>query len=251
MTTSVVPTQTYTNGAFGELRTVVVNDEPWFAGIDVACALGYKNTRSAIAKHVDDEDKGVAKCDSLGGAQDTIIINEAGVYSLIFSSKLQSAKAFKRWVTHEVLPSIRKTGFYGEQRYIVLTKPEMRKIAHEAFAEEQEWRCDIEKKRDEFYSIAYHSEHPQFYTTLEKLKKAGLYGDDRYMLHEEKWDERLYVTPFALRAIETGVRIGEKSAEWDGMGYVTYKAALKKGLTYTANKNRIIEERIKQQKLLK
>jgi prophage antirepressor-like protein len=251
MTTNVVPTQTYTNGAFGELRTVVVNDEPWFAGIDVACALGYKNTRSAIAKHVDDEDKGVAKCDSLGGAQDTIIINEAGVYSLIFSSKLQSAKAFKRWVTHEVLPSIRKTGFYGEQRYIVLTKPEMRKIAHEAFAEEQEWSRDIEKKRDEFYSIAYHREHPQFYTTLEKLKKAGLYGDDRYMLHEQKLDEHLYVTPFALRAIETGVRIGEKSAEWDGMGYATYKAALKKGLTYTANKNRIIEERIKQQKLLK
>ena len=79
---------------------------------DVTEALGYSNSRDAMAKHIDDEDKGVAKCDTLGGAQNFAIINESGLYSLILSSKLPQAKAFKRWVTSEVLPSIRKNGGY-------------------------------------------------------------------------------------------------------------------------------------------
>ena len=93
---------------FGQVRTIVINSEPWFVGKDVAVALGYKNTSDAISKHVDDEDKGVAKCDTLGGMQDLSIINESGVYSLVFGSKLPNAKKFKHWVTSEVLPSIRK-----------------------------------------------------------------------------------------------------------------------------------------------
>ena len=86
--------------------------EPWFVGKDVAKMLGYKNVPDAISKHVDIEDKGVAKCDTLGGNQKTTIVNESGLYSLILSSKLPQAKAFKRWVTSEVLPQIRKTGGY-------------------------------------------------------------------------------------------------------------------------------------------
>lgn len=95
------------------VRTLLIENEPWFIGIDVATALGYSNLRDALLKHVDEEDKGVAKCDTPGGLQDMTIINEPGVYSLTFSSQLESAKRFKRWVTHEVLPSIRKQGFYS------------------------------------------------------------------------------------------------------------------------------------------
>lgn len=96
----------------------------WFVGKDVANALGYSNSRDAIATHVEPEDKGVAKCDTLGGKQDLVIINESGLYSLILSSKLESAKRFKRWVTSEVLPTLRKTGHYEMENY----SPEMQAI---------------------------------------------------------------------------------------------------------------------------
>lgn len=95
-----------------QIRTLLINNEPYFIGKDVANILGYSNTRKAINDHVDEEDKGVTKCDTLGGKQDLIVINESGLYSLILSSKLATAKKFKRWVTSEVLPAIRKTGQY-------------------------------------------------------------------------------------------------------------------------------------------
>lgn len=102
----------FENPEFGSVRTVIIDNEPWFVGKDVALALGYSNTRDALNKHVDTEDKGVAKCDTLGGSQEMTVINESGVYALVFGSKLDSAKRFKHWVTSEVLPSIRKTGGY-------------------------------------------------------------------------------------------------------------------------------------------
>ncbi|EGQ3927891.1 ORF6C domain-containing protein [Staphylococcus pseudintermedius] len=94
------------------VRTLTVDDEPYFVGKDVAEILGYKRTADAIREHVDAEDKGVGKIQTPGGMQNVTIINESGLYSLIFSSKLDSAKRFKRWVTSEVLPAIRKTGTY-------------------------------------------------------------------------------------------------------------------------------------------
>ena len=102
----------FNNPDFGEVRTVTIDNEPYFVGKDVAAALGYSNPRKTLLDHVDDEDKGVTKCDTLGGAQDLTVINESGLYSLILSSKLPTAKKFKRWVTSEVLPAIRKTGGY-------------------------------------------------------------------------------------------------------------------------------------------
>lgn len=104
--------QIFNNKEFGDLRTVMIDSEPWMIGKDVAEALGYTNPRKAIADHVDEEDKGVTKCDTLGGKQDLTVINESGVYALIFGSKLESAKRFKRWVTAEILPSLRKNGGY-------------------------------------------------------------------------------------------------------------------------------------------
>lgn len=100
---------------FGDIRTVTINGEPWFVGKDVAEVLGYSNSRDALAKHVCSEDKGVAECDTLGGKQKLGIINESGLYTLIFGSKLESAQRFKHWVTSEVLPAIRKTGGYQMQ----------------------------------------------------------------------------------------------------------------------------------------
>ena len=88
--------QIFENSEFGKIRTLQINNQPYFVGKDVAIVLGYSNTRDALSRHVDDEDKGVAKCDTLGGVQDLTIINESGLYSLILSSKLPTAKKFKR-----------------------------------------------------------------------------------------------------------------------------------------------------------
>ena len=105
--------QIFKNSEFGEIRTVTINEEPWFVGKDVAEALGYVKARNAISNHVSEEDKKDAPIQgNLGGRQNMTIINESGLYALIFGSKLESAKQFKRWVTSEVLPAIRKTGSY-------------------------------------------------------------------------------------------------------------------------------------------
>ena len=112
--------QIFSNSEFGNIRTVTVNGEPWFVGKDIAEALGYgkgKSLNNAVASHVDDEDKGVTEMMTPGGKQNLIIINESGLYSLILSSKLPNAKKFKRWVTSEVLPAIRKTGHYEAPGY--------------------------------------------------------------------------------------------------------------------------------------
>ena len=104
--------QIFENQEFGAVRTVELDGEPWLVGKDVAQALGYSNPRKALADHVEEEDKGVTKCDTLGGVQEMTIINESGLYSLVLSSKLPGAKKFRRWVTAEVLPAIRRTGGY-------------------------------------------------------------------------------------------------------------------------------------------
>lgn len=102
----------FTNEEFGQIRTMLINDEVWFVGKDVCDALGYGNSRDALFRHVDEEDKGVGIHDTLGGEQKITVINESGLYSLILSSKMPNAKKFKHWVTSEILPSIRKHGAY-------------------------------------------------------------------------------------------------------------------------------------------
>lgn len=97
---------------FGDVRTVTINGDPWFVGKDVAAALGFTNPRDAISTHVFDEDKGVESIDTLGGKQKMTVINESGLYALVFGSRLKSAQRFKHWVTSEVLPAIRRTGGY-------------------------------------------------------------------------------------------------------------------------------------------
>ncbi len=105
--------QIFQNPQFGGVRAVEIDGEPWFVGKDVAQALGYKDTVNAIKSHVDEEDKkGGWRITTPGGTQEMTIINESGLYSLVLSSKLPTAKQFKRWVTSEVIPSIRKHGGY-------------------------------------------------------------------------------------------------------------------------------------------
>lgn len=117
--------QIFNSKEFGDIRTVTIDNEPWFVGKDVATALGYAKPLNALSTHVEKDDslkQGIT--DSLGREQETIFINESGLYALIFGSKLDSAKRFKRWVTSEVLPAIRKTGSYQKP----LTPQEMLRI---------------------------------------------------------------------------------------------------------------------------
>lgn len=103
----------FDNEEFGEIRTIDIDGEPWFVGRDVCTALEYKDSSDALKRHVEDDDK-LTRCFTVSGQRrNLIVINESGLYSLIFSSKLDSAKRFKRWVTSDVLPSIRKTGNYS------------------------------------------------------------------------------------------------------------------------------------------
>lgn len=122
MTTAI---EIYQSEEFGQIRTVMVENQPWFVGRDVASALQYKDSTNALKSHVDADDKmGWRITTPSRGVQSMIIINESGLYALIFGSKLESAKRFKRWVTSEVLPAIRKTGIYRVKgRAAVLPDP--------------------------------------------------------------------------------------------------------------------------------
>ena len=124
----------FNNPEFGEVRTVMIDSEPWFVGNDVSKALGYAKPKGAIQNHVEVDDKKVAPIQGPLGIQQTMIINESGLYSLIFGSKLESAKKFKRWVTSEVLPTLRKTGGYN----LTLTTEQQIQIIAKGYTEVRE-----------------------------------------------------------------------------------------------------------------
>lgn len=142
--------QIFKNPDFGEIRTIEKDGEPWFVGKDVAAALGYSNTKDALSRHVDTEDKyqgeGVAFPDPHGVLQYPTIINESGLYSLVLSSKLPTAKKFKRWVTNEVIPSIRKHGAYMTPETLekVLLSPDTLMQLAQNLKDEQEKRKALE-----------------------------------------------------------------------------------------------------------
>ena len=134
--------QIFNSKEFGDIRTVTIDNEPWFVGKDVATALGYAKPLNALSTHVEKDDslkQGIT--DSLGREQETIFINESGLYALIFGSKLDSAKRFKRWVTSEVLPAIRKTGSYQKS----LTPQEMLRIQLSMIDNHEDRIADLEQ----------------------------------------------------------------------------------------------------------
>ena len=126
----------FRNEEFGEIRTLTRNNEPWFVGKDVAGALGFSNSRDAIRNHVHQDDKGVEKIYTPGGKQNVTVVNESGMYALIFGSKLPNAKKFKRWVTADVLPTIRKHGMYATDD--LLNNPDLAIKTFEALKAERE-----------------------------------------------------------------------------------------------------------------
>lgn len=162
----------FNNEEFGDVRTIMIDNEPWFVGRDVANILGYSNSRQAISTHVDDEDKkdGVTVCDSIGREQKPVLINESGLYSLIFGSKLESAIKFKNWVTKEVLPCIRKNGIYATDNVIdnILNNPDFGIELLTKLKEERAARIEAEKTN----AILMHVN--KTYTMTEIAKEIGL-----------------------------------------------------------------------------
>lgn len=141
--------QIFKNEEFGQVRVVMQGNVPWFVGKDVARTLGYKDTSDALKKHVDNEDKMTGQiADSLGRKQNTYLINESGLYSLILSSKLPTAKKFKRWVTSEVLPAIRKHGLYATPQAIeaILNDPDTMIKTLQALKKEREEKQKLQQQ---------------------------------------------------------------------------------------------------------
>ena len=139
--------KTFTNDNFGSIRGIEIDGEGWLVGRDVAKALGYKNISDALKKHVDEEDKGVAKCDTLGGIQEMTVINESGFFFLVLGSKIPNAKKFKKWVTSEVLPSIRKHGMYATDE--LLDNPDLLIQIATKLKEERELNRRLQEENEE------------------------------------------------------------------------------------------------------
>lgn len=137
--------QVFSNAEFGSVRSIMVNNEPFFVGKDVATILGYAKPLNALATHVDEDDSlKQGLIDSMGRQQDTILINESGLYSLILSSKMPKARQFKRWVTSEVLPAIRKHGVFAVDT--MLNDPDAMIAALQAYKEERQRRLLLESE---------------------------------------------------------------------------------------------------------
>ena len=137
--------QVFSNAEFGSVRSIMINNEPYFVGKDVATILGYAKPLNALATHVDEDDSlKQGLIDSMGRQQDTILINESGLYSLILSSKMPNAKKFKRWVTSEVLPAIRKHGVFAVDT--MLNDPDAMIAALQAYKEERQRRLLLESE---------------------------------------------------------------------------------------------------------
>ena len=158
----------FENPEFGAVRSILIDGDPWFVGKDVASSLGYSNHRKALLDHVDGEDKldGVTIRDPIGRGQKPIFISESGLYSLILSSKLERAKKFKRWITHEVIPSIRKHGAYMTKSVLeqVLENPELVLLMAQRMLEEQrknellQQELRLAKPKADFYDAFIHPE---------------------------------------------------------------------------------------------
>ena len=190
---------------FGQVRTLMINGEPYFVGKDVAEILGYANPQKAIRTHVDDEDKGVNEMDTPGGKQEIIVINESGLYSLVLSSKLPTAKKFKRWITSEVLPSIRKNGMYATEE--LLNNPDLLIAVVTKLKEERELRQTLEEEKK------LNAPKIVFADAVSASKTSILVGDLAKILKQNNVDygqKRLFAW---LR--ENGYLIKRKGSDWN------------------------------------
>ena len=161
--------QIFENEEFGSIRTIEINGEPWFVGKDIAIALKYKNTTVALQDNVEEEDKVVTKVSTLGGTQNTTVINESGLYSLVFGSRTEKAREFKHWVTSDVLPAIRKHGIYVTDDVIdnILNNPDFGIKLLTQLKEERNARIKAEK------TVAILTHVNKTYTMTEIAKELG------------------------------------------------------------------------------
>lgn len=139
--------QIFKNEQFGQIRVVERDGEPWFVAVDICGALDIANSRDALTR-IDEDEKGVALTDTLGGAQEVAVVNEPGLYSLVLGSRKSEARAFKRWITHDVIPAIRKTGMYATPATVeaMLANPDTMIQVLQAFKDEREQRLALETK---------------------------------------------------------------------------------------------------------
>lgn len=199
-----------------QLRTIKVNDEVWFVGKDVATILGYAKTANAISQHVDDEDKGVTRMMTPGGKQNIQVINESGMYSLILSSKMPNAKRFKRWVTSEVLPAIRKHGAYMTDEKIeeVLTDPDtIIKLATQLKDERQQRLIEQQLRKDAENQVHEMKPKALFADSVATSKSTILIGELAKILRGNGVDigaTRLFKW---MRA--NGYLISRKGSDWN------------------------------------
>lgn len=217
--------QIFNNQQFGQIRVVDVNTTPYFVGRDVAFALGYAKPENAISQHVDKEDtlkRGIP--DNQGFIQTTTLINESGVYSLVFGSKLPSAKQFKRWVTSEVLPSVRKHGAYLTDQKVeeVLTDPDtLIKLATQLKAERAEKERLKEQHRLAEEQIKLSQPKVEYYNTV--LQSDSLIATnviaDQLGLSAKRLNEILQQRQLIYRQNDTFVLY----AKYRGLGYEGYR----------------------------
>lgn len=199
----------FENAEFGQVRTVTIDGEPWFVGKDVALALGYKNPQEAIREHIDEEDKGVSEILTPGGKQKMPIIKESGLYALILSSKLDSAKRFKHWVTSEVLPAIRKHGMYAVDE--LLENPDIAIKAFTALKEERDKNKALQKdiqrmKPKEVFADAVSASHTSILIgDLAKLLKQNGYETGQKRLFEQLRQEGYLIKGGSSRNMPTQI----------------------------------------------
>lgn len=241
----------FENAEFGQVRTVTIDNEPWFVGKDVAEALGYAKARNAIASHVSDEDKRDAPIQGTpGGMQTMTMINESGLYALIFGSKLEAAKRFKHWVSSEVLPAIRKHGVYAVDE--LLNDPDMAIKAFTALKEERERNKLLQadnarmKPKEIFADVVATSKQSILIGELAKLLKQNGYDtgekrlftylrDNGYLIRRKGTD---YNAP-TQRSMEMGLFEVKETAVTHSDGHTTINKTTKvtgKGQQYFINK---------------
>lgn len=217
----------FKNPKFGSVRSLEINSEPWFVGKDIAEALGYSNASKAVMVHVDDDDKEsqVLASDSQNGnvvKSKTTLINESGLYSLVLSSKLPEAKEFKHWITHDVIPAIRRTGGYSLQ--IPQTLPEaLRAYADEVEAHEHTKQVlEIAKPKAKVYDEFVDIDHTIGFRELAnelKVSEKELRGmlDDNGWYYKAGHGKR---KPYKWVITEGYMKAGDvKSGEWSGVQY--------------------------------
>lgn len=241
----------FENAEFGQVRTVTIDNEPWFVGKDVADALGYSDTNKAVAMHVEEEDKKLNdKSSSSFGQRGATLINESGLYALIFGSKLESAKRFKHWVSSEVLPAIRKHGVYAVDE--LLNDPDMAIKAFTALKEERERNKLLQadnarmKPKEIFADAVAASKQSILIGELAKLLKQNGYDtgekrlftylrDNGYLIRRKGTD---YNAP-TQRSMEMGLFEVKETAVTHSDGHTTINKTTKitgKGQQYFINK---------------